>query len=298
MTLNFSSVLLFLACVSQTTQAQYLSISSGYYNAQHGYLSDAASISTLSYGGKVDLTDWKRQQRGWFARGFAAQYIQGANYSNMSGKLPIYHWNQQQSIWFAASGQSQNMSIEVSSAQTLLSNSGNSTAITAGSRILAQHNINHIELYWHEATQYQSPINLIGLFYYSETSPASSTITSNSASIFDGHFNGFGLTMGRIKDHRGLNFQWRLILAELDMSFSDAVTNHRSVSKAESTAYKIGLDLNWHYRYYLAPYWYLVPQLKLGINSALQTQVDPSTIEYRPLIHLDSFTSISLQRRF
>ncbi len=76
------------------------------------------------------------------------------------------------------------------------------------------------------------------------------------------------------------------------------VTNHRAASESESTAYKLGLDLNWHYRYYLSPYWYLVPEVKLGLNMLTQTQFEPVEIEHRPFVFIESAAWISLQKRF
>ena len=295
---NFPITFGLISLMTPPSHAEYLSVESGYQYAQHGYLSDAGTLDTQVNGVKLDISQWRRKQTGWLSRGGAIEYQQGVDYTLFKAALPIYHWHKQQGLWLSAHIQSQNMEIELSSDETLLTNSGVSTAIASGSVLSAEHTINQFDLYWYEAIQYKAPVNVIGLFYYSEASPASSEITASSATVFDGSFTGYGLTIGRIKDDKGFNFQWRLNLAQLDMSFSDSVTGHRAASEAESTAYKFGLELQWHYRYYLAPYWYLVPQLKLGVNTLFQTEMDPTEIEYRALTYIESRSWISLQRRF
>ena len=280
------------------TEAEYLSAYSGLRYGQHKYLNDAANLNTQVHGGKIDLSDWRYKQKGWLARGFAFEYQIGSDFSYLNTQVPLFHWHKLHGLWFQMQLQNQNMEIELSSNETLLSDSGTTTALPAGSVLSAEHNLQKYSLYWYEATQYKGPINLIGLFYYSESSPVSGDITGSAGSVFDGTFNGFGITLGRIKDNKGLNFQWRLNLAELDMSFSDSSTGHRAASKAESTAYKLGLDFNWHYRYHLAPYWYLVPKVNLGVSTVFQTQMDPVAINYDALNYFEASSWISIQRRF
>ena len=298
MLLKIFTLLITLLLPCSWVSAEYLSLVSGLQYGQHGYLTDAGTLNTQVYGAKLDLSDWRRQQKGWLSRGFSAEYLQGENYSQIKGRLPLYHWHKHQGLWLEIKQLSQNMEVVLSADETLLSDSGQTTSLLTGTKISAGQLINQYDLFWYEAISYKAPVNLIGLFYYSEASPASSTINGSSATIFDGVFTGIGLILGRIKDDRGLNFQWRLNLAKLDMSFSDSVTNHRAASKSESTAYKLGLDLSWHYRYYLSPYWYLVPEVKLGLNMLTQTQFEPVEIEYRPFVFIESAAWLSLQKRF
>jgi hypothetical protein len=298
MTINIILTFIVLSLFSSIGNSEYLSLSSGYQYGQHGYLSDAGNLNTQVYGVKLDLSEWRRTQKDWVARGPSMALQQGIDYTYLNATLPIYHWHKHQGIWLDIQRQSQNMEVELTNDETLLTDAGITTPLTSGSVLSAQHTITQYKLYWYEAIQYKAPINIVGMFYYSEASPASSEITGSTATIYDGEFSGYGLTMGRIKDVKGFNFQWRLNLAELDMSFSDSSTNHRAASEAESTAYKFGLDMQWHYRYYLAPYWYLVPQFKLGVNTLFQTQTDPSEIEFKALTYIEAKSWVSIQRRF
>ena len=298
MTIKLIPTFILLCLYTPLGVTEYLSLSSGYQYGQHGYLSDAGNLGSQINGVKFDASEWRRHQKHWLARGPVMEIQQGVDYTYLSGTLPVYHWHKHQGLWLQVQGQTQNMEIELSSDQTLLTNTGTTTALPSGSVLSAQHTITQYSLYWYEAIQYKAPINIIGLFYYSEASPASSTVTGATATVFDGAFSGYGLTIGRIKDTKGFNFQWRLNLAQLDMSFSNSITGHRAASKTESTAYKFGLDMQWHYRYYLAPYWYLVPQIKLGVNTLFQTQTDPSEIEFDALTYIEARTWVSIQRRF
>ena len=293
-----SCILLLYLILPSFTQAESISVYSGLQHGQHHYLNDSANLNTQIFGGEIDLSEWRYKQSGWLARGFTLEYQLGTDFNYINAQAPIFHWHKLQGLWFQVQLQNQSMDIELSSNETLLSDSGTTTALAAGSVLSAEHNLQTYSLYWYEAIQYKAPINLVGLFYYTESSPASGDITGLTETIFDGAFNGFGITLGRIKDERGLNFQWRLNLAELDMSFSDSTTGHRAASKAESTAYKLGLKLNWHYRYYLAPYWYLVPQVNIGINTVFQTQMAPEALNYDALNYLEASSWVSIQRRF
>lgn len=290
--------LFYLLLTNIKCHGEYLSLTSGFQNSQHGYLSDVGSLNTQVLGAKLDLSQWRRTQKGWLARGVSAEYAQGINYSNLKMSVPIFHWHPQQGLWLEVSSLSQNLDIEISNDETLLNNSGLSTAITAGSTLSAGHNINQFNLYWYESSRQTAPMNIIGGFFYSEASPAGSTISGSTATVFDGVFTGYGMMLGRKKDDKGLNFQWRLHLAQMNMDFSDGVTSHRAASQSESTSFKLGLDVGWHYRYYLMPYWYLVPEVKVGLNALTQTQVAPVEIEHRPLIFIEQSLRVSLERRF
>jgi len=87
-------------------------------------------------------------------------------------------------------------------------------------------------------------------------------------------------------------------LSQLDSDFSNEVTGHRSASQSESTVYQLDLNFGWQYRYYLAPYWYLVPKVKLRVTTTMQTTMDPQQVDHDTFLYLDSQTEVSLQKRF
>lgn len=278
--------------------SEYISVLSGYQYAEHGFLPDEASLTNTIYGATLDLSEWRLKQQGIMARGPKLSYKQGTEFQQLSARIPLYHWHKHQGIWLQTSLQTKNMEVSVSKNITFLNNQNLSINIGAGSKILAEHRINKYQLYWHEAIKYKAPLNLIGVFYHSEASPAASTISTSEADFFEGVFTGFGLTVGRLSDVRGANFQWKINLAQLDMSFSNDATQHRAASKEESSAYLFDLALDWHYRYYLAPYWYLVPQVKVGFSTLFQNDAKPVMIEFKALNQLSASSLISLQRRF
>jgi hypothetical protein len=290
--------LLLFYFVSSMTHSEYLSVLSGYQYGEHGYLLDAGTVSTTIYGANLDLTQWRIKDQGWAARGPQVGFRRGLNYQQIQAQFPIYHWHKHQGIWLQISQQIQNMEIELSTDVIFLNDAGSNTSIASGSLISAEHQISRYQLYWYEAIAYKASVNILGLFYQSEASPAASTISNSTADFFDGVFSGFGLTIGRVKDERGFNFQWKLNLAQMDMSFSNTITQHRSASEDESTAYLFDVELQWHYRYYLAPYWYLVPQLKIAASTLFQGQTNSEEVEYDALNYLRTSTWLSLQRRF
>jgi hypothetical protein len=275
-----------------------MSLLSGLEYGEHNYLVDNGTVSTTVYGAKLDLTRWRIKDQGWLARGPQLSYRQGLNYREIDTRIAIFHQHKHQGLWLDINQKIENMEIELSRDAVFLNDAGNNLSLNSGSIISAQHQINRYQLYWYEAIANTAALNVIGLFYHSEASPAASSIVSNTADIYDGLFYGFGFTLARVKDERGFNFQWKLNLAQLDMSFSNTSTQHRAASKDESTAYLFDMKLQWHYRYYLAPYWYLVPQLEIGASSLFQGKSNPLVIEYDGLNYFRASSWISLQRRF
>lgn len=278
--------------------ARYLSAHSGLHLSNHQYLGDEAQLSSPVYGVRFDSTLWRRSEKGWLARGAAIEVSQGQNYLKFQGQVPIFHWHKRNGIWLDYQFHQQTLEATLSESAIFLANNGSATSVAANSNVSVDHQISQLAFYWYEKSRTSSPINFIGGVYQTETSPARSTITGTNASLFDGTFTGFGLTLGRKQDERGLNFQWTLNMTQLDSDFSNDITAHRQASKAESTAYQLGLHLNWHYRYYLAPYWYLVPQLKILFTAATQTAMDPVQLDHDPLIQYQTQTLIHLQKRF
>ena len=153
-------------------------------------------------------------------------------------------------------------------------------------------------LYWYESLQQEGPINRAALLYQIENSPAASTLSNNSASLFDGTFSGFGFSLGRIKDDKGLSFQWKAYFSRLDSSFSNDSTRHRSLNASESEVYQLAGELHWHYRYRLAPYWYLVPNVKVEFSVLMQSTSEPVDVDHKSLVYSQTSSWLSLQKRF
>ena len=293
------SLLLFLLVItSQYGHGRYLSAYSGFHFSQHQYLVEDATLTTPYVGARLDSTHFRRKGQGWFSRGVAAQFSQGQNYQQFDGQIPFFQWTKHQGIWLDYFYSKQSLEADLAESAIFLGEDGTTTSIAAGSNVTTDFQISRLSIYWYESTQYAGPINYLGVFQTTEITPAASTLTGTNASIFDGSFTGFGLTMGRKKDTRGLNFQWRLRLAQLNSDFSDNVTGHRALSTEESTVYQLAMDLNWHYRYYLAPYWYLVPEIRVNFSTSLQTTMDPQQVDHDAFIFIGTQSLISLQKRF
>lgn len=289
---------IFALAFSPFSDGRYLSAYSGFHMGQQRYLGEAASLNTLYYGARLDSTHWRRKARGWLARGGALDVLQGQGVLQIHGQLPVFQWDKLNGLWLDYELNQYTLEATLSESSIFLANNGDTTSITADSSVSIDHQVSKLAVYWYEKTQTSSPINYIGGFYQTEVSPASSTITGTNASLFDGTFNGFGLTLGRKRDKRGFNFQWTLNMAQLDSDFSNDVTAHRAASKSESTIYQLGINLNWHYRYYLAPYWYLVPEVKVGFSAATQTTAAPEQVDHDALVQYQTQSQISLQKRF
>ena len=72
----------------------------------------------------------------------------------------------------------------------------------------------------------------------------------------------------------------------------------QSASSQESTVYHVDLNLDWHYRYYLSPYWYLVPSIHVQYQSIFQTQLKPEYLEHEQLSFTQLSGFIALRRYF
>ncbi len=287
-----------LLLLPQLCSGQYLAAFSGYQSTEHGYLDDPSSQQGLVSGVSLDLRAWRRRSNGWLSRGPKVAFKQGNGTLSSDSHLSIYQWQKYQGLWFNLQGQLQTLQTQLSQQQIFLDNTGAPTILGTGSSIENQRSMQRWQLYWHESTPYAGPLNLMGVFYLQESSPILGQLSNTNATMFDGQFSGFGLILGRLKDKRGFNFQWQLSLAKLDTDFSNQTTLHRSLAPQESSVYQLGLNLSWHYRHYLAPYWYLVPQVKVQYNSLMQTATEPQTVQHEAFDYLQVQSLISLRRYF
>ncbi|GAA6134276.1 hypothetical protein NBRC116188_10650 [Oceaniserpentilla sp. 4NH20-0058] len=252
----------------------------------------------LAYGAEANLQAQRFKPAGWMARGPRFDVLYSAQSLSIDAHINIYQSHLHQGFWFQFDWSKSEFSGEISSNNIYLNESGAASSITQGDVITSNRDTQTSHIYWYESLKEEGPINTAGLFYTQEATPAKSTLSNTNANIFDGYFSGFGFTIGRIKDDKGLNFQWRLTLAQLDSGFSNRVTNHRALSSLESTVYKFGIQLHWHYRYYLSPYWYVVPSTHLQYNILMQTQLNPEFVEHDALGYLQYSMGVSLRRYF
>lgn len=277
---------------------EYLALTSSNLKQQHNFIGENITLEQLAYGAELNLQSLRYERTGWFARGPKLQYTSSQDSLTFNGQMNIYQSHLHQGFWLEINWQDSQFRTEINQDLIYLNESGTAISLLSGDTINSKRASRFTQLYWFESLKDEGPINTAGLFYSTESNPTASSITSTNADVFDGNFNGFGFTIGRIKDDRGLNFQWRMNAAQYDTNFSDDVTNHRALSSQESKVYKLGIELNWHYRYYLGPYWYLVPSTHLQYHNIMQTQLNPEFVEHENLSYLEFAFGIALRRYF
>lgn len=279
--------------------ASSLEAYTGFQTSQHSYLEDSATLAGLTYGAVLNMQTHKLKRRQcWLCRGPKGHILVGDQYLSLSADAHLYQITAKQGIWLHATRLSHTLQATLSSNETFLDNSGSSLNLNSGTKVDSERVFQRYSLYWYESLQQEGPINRAALFYQIENSPAASTLSNNSASLFDGTFSGFGFSLGRIKDDKGLNFQWKAYFSRLDSSFSNDSTRHRSLNASESEVYQLAGELHWHYRYRLAPYWYLVPNVKVEFSVLMQSTSEPVDVNHKSLIYSQTSSWLSLQKRF
>ena len=278
--------------------AEHMGGYSGINQIQHQYLTDKAQSSEQTYGAILDMQARRYATHGWMAKGPKIQIQQSSNHLEIDLHTSLYQFNPHNGVWLQFEWQKTSLDTIVGSNQIYINESGTAQALSSGDSLLLERQFSRSQVYWYESLKEEGPINTIGVFYSVETSPASANLSTTNANVFDGRFSGFGFSLGRIKDDRGLNFQWRLNVAQLDTDFSNDATAHRALSSLESTAYQVDLTLNWHYRYYLSPYWYLVPSIKYQYQNAFQSQLQPEFVEHEQLSFTQFSGFIAIRRYF
>lgn len=287
--------LLLLSC---DLYAQSISFSAGFISQQQNFLSETSTFQEPYISATLDLQPWRIHAQGWLARGPKLSLTQSAQSLLAHADLPIYQFNPQQGLWFGSDYQQAQFSTIADTDHIFLGNNGQSTAINANDQVLSQHKLQTYQLYWYESSSLIGAINQIGLIYQQQSGPAASIISNTNADWFDGSWSGWGLILGRIRDNKGFNFQWKATLTQLDSQFSDRITNNVALSKTESQGYGFTFQASWHYRYYLAPYWYLVPRLGISSRVLFQKEFNPQQIEHDPYRQTELFSEIQMQKRF
>lgn len=275
----------------------YISADYGYYGSQHAYVTDEATQQSLMQRVDINLLSRRRQRTGFVARGPRLQWLQAQQLTQVSTTFPLYQWTPDHGAFFEYQYSQWQMDTSWSSNQLYLRDDGTPTNTGVGdSKIESEQTL--WQLYWYEGVNQEGPINRVGISFLQQNIPASATISGITADLFDASFTGWGIQLGRIKHDRGLNFQWLLNIHNVQTDFSDAVTQHRQNAKNESEDLRLHLEMDWHYRYRIEPYWYWVP--KLGSQLVYQTQsaTDPQTLEHDAYTAFDWFFSLGLQITF
>jgi len=287
-----------ICCIPLFCHGEYLGLSTLSLKQQHNYMGTNVTIDQIAYSTELNLQTLRYKRTGWLARGPKGQLTTSANSTYLDGHINIFQNQLNQGFWLQIEQFDSEFVNQVNQSFIYLTNSGSASSITSGDTIASNRTLFTTHFYWYESLKDEGPINTAGLFYSNETVPAAGSLSTTNAEVFDSQFSGFGFTLGRIKDDKGLNFQWRLTLAQLDSDFSNSATNHTSLSSDESISFKLALQLDWHYRYYLAPYWYLVPSTHFQYSALMQRQLNPEIIEHDALSYLQYSVRLSLRKYF
>ena len=284
--------------LSPSAKGEYISVFSGYQTSEHSYLIDSSEQQGNLFGAKIDTQRWRRKSIGWWARGIAVEIKQGPNLLSVHGLIPVYQWHKHQGTWLDINWMKQDFQTTLSDPQAFLGNDGTETSLNTLSTITTERQLQQIQFYWLESSKQIGAMNLFGISYSQETSPVAGEISNSTASYFDGKFTGTGLIFGRNKDTRGLNFQWRLNIGKQESDFSNTITKHRSLSTSESQVFNIAFHLQWHYRFYLSPYWYLAPNLSVNFSSLLQRQSETLHLNHDSFVYSHFQSWLSIRRYF
>jgi len=283
---------------SHKANGEFLSAFSGYQVSEHSYLVDTSEQKGIMFGSLFDTRLWRRKPTGWWSRGVRAEMRQAPGFFSFGGQFPIYQWHKHHGTWLEINWMKQEFQTTISEAQTFLGNDGTETALNIGSAITTERQLQQVQFFWLESSKNIGALNLFGISYSKETSPVAAQLSNSSATYFDGEFSGTALVFGRNKDTRGLNFQWRLNIGKQDSNFSNSITNHKSLSTSESQVFTLAFTLQWHYRYYLSPYWYLSPHLSLNFSSLLQGQSETLHLNHKSLTYSHAQSWLSIRRNF
>lgn len=283
--------------LSVSSHGEFLAAGSGYQLHLHTYLSDTSQSQTLTYEAEADLTHYRRSKAGPFARGPKGKVQQGLGFLSYEGQAPIYHWHHQHGVWVGYSKvSSEGLEAEIGKDRTYLANSGGTIDLTKGSPVTSASESSMLSVFWRSEARHRGVANMAGLYRHALTSPMTAEIENQSAEIFDGTLTGWGLMVGRHRDNKGFNFQWLFMLGQNQIKLSEDALPGSARSQSESRQHHMAFTLGWHYRYYLAPYWYVVPYVQQQVQLSWQSKSLPETIEHSPF--LNSASSCGIQLRY
>ncbi len=280
-----------------TCHAESIAAGGGYTLYNHQYLEDTAQANVAISHILLNMSDWRWQDSGWLARGPKGFVSAGTNLLHYSGELPIYLWTLHEGLWIGVERREVDTRTTLSKDRIYLANDGSTLSLTKDTEISSVIEQQRIYGIWRNQSRYPGAINWGGLFREVITSPAAANIESVNAVWFDGEFTGRGVIIGREKDARGLNFQWHIQMGQFTGKFSDQQTRP-TINNRERTELHFGFQLGWHYRWYLSPYWYLVPSIQVSHSVLIQNNTNARSLNHHALNMLNLRSMFLLQRRF
>jgi len=278
--------------------AEYINLGVQAQAYQHNYLPDASQRNTGLALVALDTTKWRRQSEGIFARGVAVLWAQGNNASQLDAQLPLYHWHPLHGVWLGVHQTQVNAESTLGESQSYLGDGTSPVDIAADSTVTSTWQRSRYQVFWRSDARYTGAANQAGLYWQRLTSPVEAELTGFTPTLFDLESEGIGFFVGQHYDSRGWGFSWQLSLGMQTHLYSDSSTQSHSISESERRMLALEAQTRWQYRYYLAPYWYLVPQLGVQLQLLSQAKSDSQNLSQKELSYATVFTGISLRRYF
>lgn len=296
--INALAWILTLLLAVQACYAEYIGGGSGYGLYRLNYLPDTGEQNSLLIIAESDLTSWRRKGTGPVSRGPALTYLQGSGISHYNLSLPLYHWHIHHGIWYGREYRKTENLTALSTGQVYLGDTGSPVDLAAGSEITSIWEMTRNKLYWQSDVTRRGVANRAGIYWQTQTSPVEAEFEGITPEIFNGESQGYGLYLGKHQDNKGLNFQWSLHFGQHVATFSDRNTNSNGISESERRQIQFEGLAAWHYRYYLTPYWYLIPQLSWQTQLRLPSKSNSDNIKQKALIYTHFETGVTLRRYF
>jgi len=170
--------------------------------------------------------------------------------------------------------------------------------LVAGSEITSLWEMTRNRLFWQSDATRRGVANRAGVYWQNQTSPVEAQFETITPDVFNGESQGYGLYIGKHQDNKGWNFQWSLHFGQHVATFSEGNTNSASTGESERRQLQFEGVAAWHYRYYLTPYWYLIPQLTWQTQIRSPSKSNPDNLKQKSLIHTHVETGVTLRRYF
>ncbi len=298
MQIKVLALLIWIGFNSPYCTGEYLSIGGGMHAHRLNYLPDTSERNTEFAQLELDTTKWRRQPTGLLARGVGLKYQQGSQSQQLELQLPLYQWHPLHGLGLNVQQAQVTTASTVSETQSYLGDSGSPVDIAAGSSVASTWQLNRYQLYWRSDARHSGAANRAGVYWQRLTNPVEAELTNVTPTLFDLESEGFGFYVGRTEDDKGWNTSWQLLLGQQTNVYSDANTQSHQISESERRMILLEASVQWHYRYYLAPYWYLVPALGWQLQLLSQAKSASEQVEQKTLIYGQANVALSLRYYF
>lgn len=284
--------------LSFSSYAEFIGVNGGYSLHRLNYLPSTGELDTTYTSLEADFTDWRRKSTGIGVRGPSFDWQQGSGLNAYRFSIPLFHWHKHHGIWVGREYLEVENQTAINSQVGYLGSNGSPVDLGSGSDITSTWETTRTLLFWQSGALNRGVANQGGLYWQTLTSPVEAELTNLTPEIFDGESRGMGLFLGRYQDKKGFNFQWRLYMGQQIVTYSEANNNIDQFSQSDRRLFQFEGILDWHYRYYLSPYWYAVPLFQFQGQLNLQSKSNSDNLKQKTLFYGHWKMGISLRRYF